>query len=289
MPSQTFPPCYHLCAPAQFPLPEACDNLRNRSSVANSRPPVALLWEKYSYSPFTGRFYRKTDGREIKGNFVGYGRSHQLSINAKYRFPYGVCVYAWLFGEWPEKGEEVDHLDHDPFNHRPWNIRKVSKIQNLKNRRRCGNYKIEREKILNQFDASSIPESLRGHLKLSLKESSGRDFAKSIHKKRVYVNISAEQAFAIHKLNWPLPVVGVKEILPPKEPFRHNQTFSSPVYNSVISAIHEKPIHIGDIAILWITIISDKYPIHPFIYFCRRLSNMTQRKIAIKDGYLSLA
>lgn len=256
--------------------------------MANSRPPVALLWEKYSYSPFTGRFYRKSDGVKIRGNVVGYGRSHQLSINAKYRFPYGVCVYAWLFGEWPEIGEEVDHLNHDPFNHCPWNIRKVSKGQNLENRRRLGNYRIEREKILNQFDVSQIPESLRGHLKLGLTENGRRDSKKSIHKKIIYANISVEQAFAIHQLSWPLPVVGVKEILPPKAPFRYNQTFSSPVYNSVISAIHEKPIHIGDVAILWTVIISDKYPIHPFMYFCRRLSNMMQRKIIVVDGYLSL-
>lgn len=251
--------------------------------MANSKPPLALLWEKYSYSPFTGRFYRKIDGREIKGNSVGYGRSHQLSINSKYRFPYGVCVYAWLFGEWPGKGEEIDHIDHDAFNHSPWNIRKVPKEENLKNRRRVGTFMLRSEKILRDFNVSEIPESLRDHLKLDLPKKK-----KPAQKEVRYVKLSTEQALAIHKLNWPAPIFEIRKILPSKGPFKCNQTFSSPVYNSVVSAIHEKPIHIGDVAILWLALISDDYPIHSISYFYRRLASVARSEIIVSDGYISL-
>lgn len=251
--------------------------------MANSRPPVALLWEKYSYSPFAGRFYRKSDGREIKGNSVGYGRSHQLSISSKYRFPYGVCVYAWLFGEWPEKEQEIDHIDRDPFNHSPWNIRKVSKWENLKNRGRVGSYRLDRKSIVKDFSLSDIPESFKQHLKLDIRENK-----RGNRKNPELVELSTEQAFAIHKLGWPEIKTGIKKISPGKTTFKCNQTFSSPIYNSVISAIHEKPIHLGDVAILWTVIISDKYPIHTMGYFCRRLANLTNREIIVNDGYLSL-
>jgi hypothetical protein len=116
-------------------MPEAWKNLSERLFMANSRPDVYLLWEKYSYNPLTGRFHSVVDDYEYRGNLVGNGgRSHQLSISSKFRAPYGVCVFAWIHGRWPKDKHEIDHIDRNPFNHKFWNLREVTKSENLKNR-----------------------------------------------------------------------------------------------------------------------------------------------------------
>ena len=130
--------------------------------MANYRPPVETLWEKYSYNPFTGRFHSIIDDYEYRGNLVGIppSTSHQLSVSGKSRFPYGVCVFAWLNGRWPQEGLEIDHIDRNPFNHRHWNIREVTRGENMLNRRnrrnrrgsaKCKN--IQRKRIQRDFKA----------------------------------------------------------------------------------------------------------------------------------------
>ena len=110
-----------------------------RSFMANPKPPVSLLWEKYSYNPFTGRFHSTEDDYEYRGNFVGTPRkSHQLSISGKHRYPYGVCVFAWLHGRWPIQGYHIDHINYNPFDHRYWNIQEITRQRNMYRRRRVG-------------------------------------------------------------------------------------------------------------------------------------------------------
>ena len=122
-------------------------------NMGKSRPPVSLLWEKYSFNPLTGRFHsihgspertpvlrRKMPDDPIHGNIVSFmkGRlaTHQLSIDAHHRYPYGVCVFAWLHGRWPEDGIHVDHINHNPFDHRPGNLRELPALENSMRRRR---------------------------------------------------------------------------------------------------------------------------------------------------------
>jgi len=107
--------------------------------MAKPKPPVSLLWEKYSYNPFTGRFHSLDNDYEYRGNFVGSGgKSHQLSISTIHRYPYGVCVFAWLHGRWPIQGIHIDHINYNPFDHRAWNIRELTTTENIKRRRRAG-------------------------------------------------------------------------------------------------------------------------------------------------------
>jgi hypothetical protein len=113
--------------------------------VSKPKPPVSLLWEKYSFNPLTGRFHSlhgshmKQPGEVIQGNMVGFMRgrlaSHQLSISSQYRYPYGVCVFAWVHGRWPEDGIHIDHINHDPFDHRPFNLRELPALENSLRRR----------------------------------------------------------------------------------------------------------------------------------------------------------
>jgi hypothetical protein len=107
--------------------------------MAKPKPPVSLLWEKYSYNPFTGRFHSLEDDYEYRGNYVGSGtKSHQLSITGIHRYPYGVCVFAWLHGRWPIQGVHIDHINFNPFDHRMWNIRELTASKNSGRTRRVG-------------------------------------------------------------------------------------------------------------------------------------------------------
>jgi hypothetical protein len=141
-----------------------------RSFMAKPKPPVSLLWEKYAFNPFTGRFHCIFDDYEYRGNLVGKAsKSHQLSISGNYRYPYGVCVYAWFTGKWPEPGNHVDHIDRNPFNHCRWNIREVTPLENMQNRRRSG--RLPKEKFTTkrtgtgkwrtQFSAPTLQEAIQ--------------------------------------------------------------------------------------------------------------------------------
>jgi hypothetical protein len=100
--------------------------------MPKEKPPVSLLWEKYAYNPLTGRFHCPVDDYEFRGNHCRH--SHQLSISGAHRYPYGVCVFAWIKGRWPKPGMQIDHINRDPFNHRHWSIRQVTPEENLRNR-----------------------------------------------------------------------------------------------------------------------------------------------------------
>ena len=103
-------------------------------SQSNVRPTVAELWEKYSYNPFTGTLHRRDNDRPLRGNRCN--RSHQISIQYNSRHPYGAVVFAWIHGRWPIQGMEIDHIDRNPFNQRWYNLREVTRRQNMQNTRR---------------------------------------------------------------------------------------------------------------------------------------------------------
>ena len=103
-------------------------------SQSNVRPSVADLWDKYSYNPFTGALHRRDTDRPLMGNRCN--RSHQLSIHGSSRHPYGVVVFTWIHGRWPIQGMEIDHIDRDPFNQRWYNLREVTRRQNMQNTKR---------------------------------------------------------------------------------------------------------------------------------------------------------
>jgi len=108
-------------------------------STLNEKPPVEFLWDKYAYNPFTGALHRKDNDRRLKGNHST--RSHQLSIHGRSRHPYAVVVWAFMTGSWPTK--EIDHIDRNAYNHSWWNLREVSRRENMLNTRRArsGAYK----------------------------------------------------------------------------------------------------------------------------------------------------
>lgn len=145
--------------------------------MGKSKPPVSLLWEKYSFNPLTGRFHsihgspertpvlrRKMPDEVIQGNTVGFmdGRlaSHQLSIDKDHRYPYGVCVFAWLHGRWPEDGIHVDHINHDPFDHRPFNLQELPLSKNIRRRRAHGRIGRKRELLPGKRHSTRKPRKI---------------------------------------------------------------------------------------------------------------------------------
>jgi hypothetical protein len=67
-------------------------------------------------------------------NSNGYVVAHvKGSKPRKTIYLHRLVIYV-MTGEWPEKGQEVDHIDHDPLNNRMENLHVGSKSENNKNR-----------------------------------------------------------------------------------------------------------------------------------------------------------
>jgi hypothetical protein len=107
-------------------------NSQAASNASRPKPDVSLLWDKYSLDPFTGRFHCRQTDYPYRGNRCG--GCHQLSISGEHRYPYGVCVFAWVNGRWPHSGHHIDHINFNPFDQRPWNIQELSAKKNMSRR-----------------------------------------------------------------------------------------------------------------------------------------------------------
>ena len=105
-------------------------------------PAVELLWEKYSYNPFTGKFHSRKTGKVIQGHKISDKWGNKKLYLAvtwngfRYTTSYGRAVLAFITGKWPI--QETDHIDRNPFNNCPWNLREVTSRQNVQNRGNFG-------------------------------------------------------------------------------------------------------------------------------------------------------
>jgi hypothetical protein len=118
-------------------------------SQSRPLPPVELLWERYSLNPFTGKFHSRKTGKVIHGHKVTnkWGNSiHCICISwnsRQYKTSYGRTVLTFITGNWPI--QETDHIDRNPFNNCPWNLREVTSRQNIQNRSNFGGTWVERK------------------------------------------------------------------------------------------------------------------------------------------------
>lgn len=105
-------------------------------------PPVELLWERYWLNPLTGNFHRRSTGKVIQGSTTinKWGNKRKTIYIAwnghSYKPSYGRAVLAFIQGEWPI--QETDHIDRNPFNNCPWNLRELSSRENIQNRGNFG-------------------------------------------------------------------------------------------------------------------------------------------------------
>lgn len=249
--------------------------------MGNFKPPVEVLWEKYSYNPLTGRFHRILDDYELMGNVVGVNaRSHQLSINSCHRYPYGVCVFAWLNGRWPKDGFQIDHINHDPFDHRSWNLREVTRAQNMANRRRAG--RLPSPVKPPQFDVSLLPDFLQDAvLSVSVDRSIHHSSTDSL------VSCSDAQLAAISEMGWQRPKLGDKVITCYKPATRRRFTPALKFYTSAVLGLKDHAIHVGDIALLWLATVGADSRRPNFYYIAYSLSRVSGCSINLSDGFLS--
>ena len=88
------------------------------------------LKKLFFYNPEEGLFTRYDSG--MKNYVVNSHGYKQIKIDGK---SYRAHRLAWLYmtGHMPEKGEEIDHINHVKHDNRWVNIRLVDKLENSKN------------------------------------------------------------------------------------------------------------------------------------------------------------
>lgn len=90
----------------------------------------AEVKERLSYDPLTGKFTWLETGKEAgTPDANAYLR---LYIKGKSYLAHRVA-YLYMYGEWPK--EQIDHVNHKPWDNRLVNIRPASRFQNAQNMR----------------------------------------------------------------------------------------------------------------------------------------------------------
>lgn len=79
-------------------------------------------------------YHRKVQNRDYTRHEIKLPQEGQ-STGTK-SFIVARVIWAWMTGEWPEKGYYIDHIDQDPTNNRWDNLRLVSPAENGQNYRR---------------------------------------------------------------------------------------------------------------------------------------------------------
>jgi hypothetical protein len=253
--------------------------------MGNPKPPVSFLWEKYSYNLFKGRFNRLFDGVEVRGNKVGFsGSSHQISLNSRHRYPYGVCVFAWLHGRWPDPGMQIDHINRDPFDHRAWNIREVTRAENLENRGRRG--KLPLVENLDNFvpNTDKVPVGLKGFAAAAIQEYKESRAFTTVSP----VSLTAEQEAAVGFMGWQKPGNDLKTFEAEKISKRSVKTNYFIFYDALSRSVRECSIHVGDIAILWQCLVPPQIKPHTLNYILKKLSSLVGVPVVMENGMIEL-
>ena len=100
-------------------------------------PAVEDLWERYALDPFTGTFYTRDTGTPLRGAVKQTSSSYKslqlcITIGGKRHYKiYSAFVHAWVTGAYAPF--IVDHVDRNPFNNAPWNLRALTVRGNRQN------------------------------------------------------------------------------------------------------------------------------------------------------------
>ena len=96
-------------------------------------PPVADLWERYSYNPLTGELFslRRPSlpavGRPDKSGYLVINMRGVPGKTSLHRL-----IYKWVHGT--EPGETIDHINRVRDDNRFWNLREADWATQLENR-----------------------------------------------------------------------------------------------------------------------------------------------------------
>ena len=99
-------------------------------------PPAQTLWELFDYKPLTGELVRKRYASAGQDRRKTSGRKANRYLTAwvcNRPYSYHRVVWKWVHGV--EPGEELDHINRDGHDNRIWNLREVTREENLANRR----------------------------------------------------------------------------------------------------------------------------------------------------------
>lgn len=122
--------------PERGSYPPQAGQPTDQAVMSQSTPPaVELLWEKYSYDPFTGTLQKRKSGIPVKGFPSSNKRAWGIHLTwegKRMQTSYGRVVYAWCTGAWPT--DQIDHINRNPRDNRIHNLRDVTNRENCQNR-----------------------------------------------------------------------------------------------------------------------------------------------------------
>jgi len=121
----------------QHPAP---DHLHYQAMTKfNPLPPPAELWEMFELKPLTGELIwrvqlsnRAPAGSTTGKNTATHGYKRVSILKTRYRL--NRVVWAWVHGTDPGN-LDIDHVDNDRANNRPWNLRTATRSQNISNKK----------------------------------------------------------------------------------------------------------------------------------------------------------
>lgn len=115
------------------------ENLCEMFPASGEMPDVEDLHESFNVSPDGGLYWKIPNWGGIKPGDIagsengdGYRRVHLNGV----RLPVHRVVWAMVNGRWPDEGKVIDHIDGNPSNNHPDNLREVTWQENAQNRRR---------------------------------------------------------------------------------------------------------------------------------------------------------
>lgn len=110
---------------------KTASSLNQTKAPTRSDVTAETLRDLLHYEVVTGRFYRRTDGVEVKGWCGGAKKQYLIIDLFRKKYRAHRLAYLWVEGVWPEG--DVDHINRMPDCNGWHNLRDTTRSENMRN------------------------------------------------------------------------------------------------------------------------------------------------------------